>query len=112
MNDFDYAFLDSNNKVIDVFSFDTHDESLLEQVKNTFGYARYISCEEFGPAHKDGDFYNNKFYYPKPYSSWVRDEEKGEWKAPVEYPVVDEENPKYYEWNEETLNWEEIQVSE
>lgn len=36
--------------------------------------------------------------------SWILDEEKGTWKAPVEKP----KNGKKYQWNEETLSWDEI----
>jgi hypothetical protein len=48
---------------------------------------------------------NNKFYPPKPYNSWVYDEELKSWLAPVSYPD-DEENK--YEWNENEQQW--IQV--
>lgn len=43
------------------------------------------------------------FIPPKPYASWVLNEDTGLWKAPVDYPT----DGKYYEWDEETTSWEE-----
>ena len=43
------------------------------------------------------------FYRPKPYPSWVLDEDTCFWKAPTEYPT----DQKYYEWNESTTSWVE-----
>ena len=42
------------------------------------------------------------FYGPKPYDSWVLDETKWLWKAPVDYPS----DGKGYKWNEETTSWD------
>jgi hypothetical protein len=44
------------------------------------------------------------FIPPKPYNSWLLDEDKAQWKAPVDYPTDD----KRYTWNEESLNWIEV----
>lgn len=52
------------------------------------------------------------FIPPQDFSSWTLNEETCLWESPIPYPAFDEENPKYYEWNENILNWEEIQVSE
>jgi hypothetical protein len=41
------------------------------------------------------------FIPPKPYASWVLDEETCLWNAPVAKPEDDE----YYKWDEEHLNW-------
>jgi hypothetical protein len=42
------------------------------------------------------------FIQPKPFASWILEEDKCLWEAPVAQP--DNENP--YIWNEETLSWE------
>lgn len=42
------------------------------------------------------------FIPPKPFDSWVLDEETGLWKAP--YPMPEDGN--VYLWNESTLSWE------
>lgn len=41
------------------------------------------------------------FIPPKPFDSWLLDEDKAQWKAPVDMPTDD----KRYDWNEETLAW-------
>ena len=50
----------------------------------------------------------NAFYAPKPYPSWVLDEETCLWNAPVAMP----DDGKMYRWNEETVNWIEVQTSQ
>ena len=44
------------------------------------------------------------FIAPKPFNSWVLDEDKAQWKAPVDMPSDD----KMYKWNETTTSWIEI----
>jgi len=41
------------------------------------------------------------FIPPKPFASWILDEETCLWNAPTAYP----EDDKNYTWNEETLSW-------
>ena len=45
------------------------------------------------------------FYEPKPYPSWVLDEDTCWWNAPVDYPTDD----KLYKWDEESGQWTEIE---
>ena len=45
------------------------------------------------------------FYAPKPYTSWILDEETCVWNAPTPMPVVE---GKMFEWIEADLNWQEI----
>lgn len=42
------------------------------------------------------------FIPPKPYNSWVFDENTFNWKSSIEMP----NDGNYYMWNEENLNWE------
>lgn len=44
------------------------------------------------------------FIPPKPYPSWILNEQTCLWEPPIPYP----EDGKRYMWNEENLNWEEI----
>jgi hypothetical protein len=44
------------------------------------------------------------FISPKPFNSWILNEDTCNWNAPVAYPT---DGQKYY-WNEEILNWELI----
>ena len=42
------------------------------------------------------------FISPKPYNSWVLNEDTCNWEAPVDYPRTDVN----YSWNEDLLNWD------
>jgi hypothetical protein len=51
------------------------------------------------------DSQRNAFIPPKPFNSWVLNEESCLWDAPVPYP----NDGQLYEWNEETQSWDLIQ---
>ena len=44
------------------------------------------------------------FIAPKPYASWVLNDNTCLWEAPVDKPDDDEE----YEWNEDTTSWDAV----
>ena len=46
------------------------------------------------------------FISPKPFNSWILNEDTCRWEAPVERP---EDNNKYF-WNETTLTWDIVEV--
>jgi len=46
------------------------------------------------------------FIAPKPYASWVLDQDKAQWKAPVDYPT----DEGRFTWNEATTSWDEVTV--
>ena len=48
------------------------------------------------------------FIPPKPYPSWTLNEESCLWDSPVPYP----NDGKRYMWNEDILNWEEINLTQ
>jgi hypothetical protein len=47
------------------------------------------------------DTQRDAFIPPKPYNSWVLNEEKCNWNAPIAYP----NDGQGYNWNEETQSW-------
>ena len=54
-----------------------------------------------------GFYYDEKrdaFIPPKPFNSWILDEDLCRWTPPVNMP----KDSKTYLWNEEILNWEEV----
>lgn len=51
------------------------------------------------------DSERDAFIPPKPFDSWILDEDTCLWFAPVPYP----EDDKAYEWNEDSLSWVEVQ---
>ena len=117
-----YAFLDSNNIVTEVIV--GKDESNGTDWEVYYGNFRGQTCKRTsyntsGNEHNDGgtpfrgnyagvgytyDETNDVFYGPKPFDSWVLDETKWIWKAPVDYPS----DGKDYTWNEETTSWDLI----
>ena len=50
------------------------------------------------------DSIRDAFIPPKPYLSWTLNEESCLWQSPVPYPS----DGKRYTWNEDILNWQEI----
>jgi len=117
-----FAELDANNvvlRVIVVGNADTSDASGVE--KEHIGAA---FCEKlFGGTWKKTSYngtirkryagigytYNadlDAFVAPKPYASWVLNNETADWEAPVAMPT---EEGKRYAWNEETGVWDEVE---
>ena len=47
---------------------------------------------------------NDVFYAPKPYESWLLNEDTWLWESPVPMPT----DGKIYEWNEESTSWIEV----
>jgi hypothetical protein len=50
------------------------------------------------------DQQRDAFIAPKPFNSWILNEDTCRWEAPVAYPQDD----KRYKWNETNLTWDEI----
>jgi hypothetical protein len=49
------------------------------------------------------DRVRDAFIPPKPYSSWLLDEDTCRWNAPTSYP----DDGKIYGWDEDTTSWKE-----
>jgi hypothetical protein len=95
-----YAVIENNN-VVNIIVAES--QKIAEDVT---GFA----CIEFEDetAEVGGTYENGQFVKRKPFPSWIREENY--WVAPIEYPGFDEEDPKVYQWNEETVSWEVIPV--
>ena len=52
------------------------------------------------------DVQRNAFINPKPFPSWILDDETCDWLAPIPYPETT--GKQAYEWNEGTQAWDEI----
>jgi len=50
------------------------------------------------------------FIPPKPFASWLLNDDTCLWEAPVPMPLDAGTGtpPKFYNWNEETINWVEV----
>lgn len=51
------------------------------------------------------DEVRDAFIAPKPYPSWILNEDTCKWEPPISYPM--EENKAHY-WDEDSLSWREI----
>jgi hypothetical protein len=92
-----YVKLDENNLVIDFIGVPKDGYVLKSNYKN----ASYLSEGFFV------DDENQSFVPPKPYESWILNEETCLWEAPVAYPA----DGFTHTWNEETLTWDLIENS-
>ena len=52
------------------------------------------------------DHTRDAFIAPKPFNSWILNEDTCRWEAPVSRPIANLENNQYYFWNESIINWE------
>lgn len=54
------------------------------------------------------DEQRDAFIPPKPFPSWILNEDTCLWDSPLPYP----NDGKMYRWNEDILNWEEINLTQ
>ena len=107
-----YAFLDENNIVTEVI-VGIDETELIEGLDPETWYANFRgqTCKRTsynGKIRKNYaaidylyDSVRDAFISPKPFSSWVLDEETCTWKAPTQYPT----DGKVYYWDDETVEW-------
>ena len=111
-----WAEIDDNNSVVRVTVGDNNDpagdEGYSWLVSNLGG--RWVQTSYNGNFRKNfagvGFTYDEQrdaFIPPKPYPSWVLNEESCLWTAPVTYPT----DGSIYEWNEELGNWVPVDSS-
>jgi hypothetical protein len=76
---------------------------------NTVGNVHLLGGTPFRKNHAGiGYTYDeNKdaFIAPKPFNSWILNEDTFLWNAPIAYP----QDGNVYDWNEQTLSWDIIQ---
>jgi len=126
-----FAKIGLNNKVIEVLSVVNevlHDSNGVEQevigidfLTKLTGYPEWkqTSYNTYGGVHKNGgtplrknhagigmtyDQARDAFIAPKPFASWILNEDTCQWEAPVAYPT----DGNNYTWNEDTTSWVEI----
>jgi hypothetical protein len=123
-----YAFLDENNVVIEVIVGKNEGEDGVDWEAH-YGAFRGQTCKRtsyntHGGIHSGGgipfrknyagigytyDAERDAFIPPRPYASWVLDEQTCLWNAPVAMPedAGTGEPPKRYSWDEATTSWVE-----
>jgi hypothetical protein len=128
-----FAKIGLNSKVIEVLSVVNevlHDANGVEQesigidfLTKLTGYPLWIqtSYNTHSGVHDNGgtplrknhagigytyDENRDAFIAPKPFNSWVLNEDTCKWEAPVAMPIDDNK----YRWNESTLTWDIVEV--
>lgn len=129
-----WAELDANNVVTRVLVGDNNDPAgdegyqwLLDNLGGTWVKTSYNAVggkrrnPETGEMTEEAGFRKNyagigytfdagrdAFIPPKPFNSWVLNEDTCLWDAPTPYPA----DGKMYRWVEEDLNWQEVVLGE
>jgi hypothetical protein len=126
-----YAILNENNFVINGHVGRDEDDIVLDDNGNPIDWEIYYGAKRTSYNTRGGIHYTNGtpsqdqskafrkncagigYYYdsirdafipPKPFPSWTLNEESCLWDSPVPYPS----DGKMYTWNEDILNWQEI----
>jgi hypothetical protein len=112
-----YAFLDDNNIVTEVI-VGIDETELIDGLDPESWYANFRGqpCKRTsynGNIRKNYagigfkyDEQRDAFIAPKPYDSWVLNEETCRWEAPIPYPT----DGKEYRWSEFDLDWVEVEA--
>ena len=119
-----FAKLDENNYVIAVNALSNHviiingvesEQVGIDFMSNLLNYPFWKQTSYNGNFRKNyagiGYYYDSvrdAFSPPKPFPSWTLNEESCLWDSPVLYPS----DGKMYTWNEEILNWQEINLTQ
>lgn len=125
-----YAFLDENNIVTEVIVGRDENEVVdgITDWEQYYSEVRVQPCKRtsyntFGGVHNGGgtpfrknyagigykyDVLRDAFIPPQTFPSWVLNEDTCLWEPPVAYPA----DGKPYAWDEETVNWVEVPVTE
>jgi hypothetical protein len=93
MNIGNIAVLDENNIITNILVID---------VDNFTKDSNHIVYKDENPVFIGGDYFEGKFYPPRPYPSWIRNKDKGEWEAPVSVEIKETDNVT---WDEEKQEW-------
>ena len=102
-----WAEIDENNIVLRVLVGNNSEPDEGEAFMNSLG-GTWVKTSYNGNIRKNYagigmsyDAERDAFIAPKPFDSWILDEETCRWEAPVAYPT----DGIMYVWDEETTNW-------
>ena len=116
-----FAQIDSNNIVTQVLVIEQdvintglfgEPSSFVQTSYNTHGGVHALGGtplrKNYAATGYTYDSGRDAFIPPKPYDSWVLNEDTCLWDAPVEMPT----DGKIYKWDEDTLSWKDISDGE
>jgi len=108
-----FAKLDENNIVTGVYVVGDEYETTYAEWRKEFGEV-YVQTsynaasngfrKNYAGIGYSWDEGRDAFIPPKPFESWVLDEDTCRWEAPVPYP----NDGKVYLWDEGSLSWVEV----
>jgi hypothetical protein len=114
-----FAQLENNivTQVIVVNNQELLDENNVEQEEKGIAFCQSLLGGNWKQTSYNGNIRKNyagagytydaerdAFIPPKPYASWILNEDTCRWEAPVAFP----DDEKAYTWNEETVSWQEV----
>lgn len=108
-----WAELDENNVVVRVTVGDNNDPNgdegyqwLIDNLGGTWVKTSYNATirKNFAGIGYTYDHERDAFISPKPYSSWLLNEDTCKWQAPIAYP----NDGNAYSWNETSNSWDLI----
>lgn len=102
MTEINYAFI-KNGEVINIAIFDDPTPELLNHFKEINQADNIVLATT--KAAIGGTYDGTKFWLPKPFLSWIKNEELNEWEAPIPYPNFEEGSKEYYIWDESSTSW-------
>ena len=109
-----FAEIDENNIVTQVLVIDNAQEHRGQEfLANDLGLGgTWVQTSYNGNIRKNYagigftyDSVRDAFIAPKPFDSWLLNEDTCQWYPPTPYPT----DGLFYQWDEEQLNWKEIE---
>ena len=104
-----WAQIDENNIVLQVLvgpNYGDEGEAFFNALGGTWVKTSYNNNirKNYAGIGYAYDATRDAFIAPKPYNSWLLNEDTCQWQAPVPYPTDD----LMYEWDEELTDWKPI----
>jgi hypothetical protein len=110
-----FAELDENNIVLRVLVGDNNLPNegydwFVENLGGTWVQTSYNGTirRNFAGIGYTYDEELDAFIAPQPFESWTLNTQTARWMSPTPYP----QDGRIYEWDEENLNWKEVEVNE
>jgi len=102
-----YALLDKDNVVINIIVIEKKDLNILPDLIESNNAVKAVEDNLLYKAEIQGSYDGEKFLPHKPYASWFLKEQRFlVWEAPKPQPV----DGLIYIWNEDILDWQELQA--
>jgi len=101
MTEYIYAVVDIDGVVENIVVTDAPDSHDALRLLIPSAADIILTTDETGPAYILGDQIGGRFRMPKPFDSWLWNEDDWRWYAPIPYPQDD----TGYTWDESLGDW-------